>query len=252
MKLDFRKAINAPFSDKEWYIKLIFPCVVTGLVGIILCSKSYILKVSANIPNFLFFGFLIFCLIIGFVASGFFVQFRHNSICDFKHIIPETKGHIDGYLVQGFNSAIINFVYLMLNKLIDIIGHIPIREGAGLLSVLVLSCMYIILSISGAFSQNIYADSFYFHKAFDYKRIFCLMSKVKKEIFIFYCFCFVVILLCGMIALPCVMLCRHIHMNYMLFLILWYPLCVIVGTLILLIFYNLQAQIYVIAKNRVS
>lgn len=250
MDLDIKRAFLSPFSDKKWYVKLIFPSIILLFWVTFLNSKSYIYKILTYNPSI--FIFLIFALVLSIIFAGFIVQFRHNAVYNLKPIIPDLKGNISEYFVQGFISGIINSAYIILNKGLDLIGHIPVKGIKALILGIFLLLAYILFLILGAFSQNIYADSFYFHKAFDYKRIFSLMSKVKKEIFIYFIFFFVSSVCFILILVPFAIISRHIHMKTTYFLILLYPIISIIGVILCLILYHLQAQVYNIAKFRLE
>lgn len=251
MKLDIKKAIESPFVDKKWYIKLIFPSIITYLGVIIISFKPYLNKISINVLIFLIVTFSISYLITGIICAGFFVQLRHNFIENIQQL-PTLKGYIGEYFSQGFNVGIINIIYAILCKALELIGQIPVKGLINLIFGVCLLCAYILLLISGAFSQNIYADTFYFHKAFEYKRIFSLMSKVKKETFIYFMF-FCALTFCMILIIACLpVLSKNIHIAYKVFLAFLYPMASVICVLLLIMFYNLQAQIYRIAKFRLE
>lgn len=250
MELDIKKAIKSPFSDPKWYIRLILPSFIFTFWVAILSSKPYVHKILALYPSILIL--FIFALVLLFIYAGFIVQFRHNSIYNLKPLIPDIKGNTGNYFVQGLCFGLINFAYFIINKLLELIGHIPVNGVMTLFLGIFILCVYILFLIAGAFSQNIYADYFFFHKAFDYKKIFNLMSKVKKEIFIYFICFFVSMAFYIITIIPFVIISKYIHMQRTYFLVLLFLAVSAIGLILLLMLYNLQAQVYQIAKNRLE
>lgn len=251
MQLDIKKAIKSPFNDKKWVSKLIFPSIAICLLTVVICEKPYFHKLLTNIPFFLSLTFFVVLFISEFILSGLFLQIRHNFICDIKQY-PDLKGHLGGYFLNGFASLIIYLTYTLAEKLLELISNVPTGGFISLILGIFLLCAYIILLISGSFSQNIYANSFYFSKAFDYKKIFSLISKVKKEIFIYFVFFSLSILCCMLILFPIALLGHHWQINIVYFMAFGYPTISFGGVILILILYNLQAQIYNIAKYRLE
>lgn len=232
MNLDIKRAYYSPFSEKNWYIKLIFPTIVTAL-GLISnpnlnISKTFILLTT------------LISLFPNMILTGFFTQFQHNEIHNKTPLLPSLNGKVKDYFVYGLNELGIILIYIALGFVFTFV--IPeIFKNIEILNVLVniVSVIGLIIWIIVlVFGLNAYADGFCFKDAVNFRQIFKLISKMQLlEIF---GFIFIAILF-----ITCIKLVSSLA-NILLVIS---PIVLVIMQLMLI---NLSAQIYKIAKDRLE
>lgn len=240
MELNIKKALLSPFSDNKWYIKLIFPSITMFCI--------FVLYLKPHVPLIVALTIVLICILLGIMLNGFFIQFRHNEICNNKPLLPEFNGtfeDIEDYFIYGLNSCGIYFMYAIPTLLLSIIGHIHAPIIIAVLTSILFLLSYLLLFIAGSFSQNAYADYFCFGNAVKFKKIFRLMSKVKLEIFIYLILSTILMLLYLCIVVILALIVKNINIIFAI-------LCSIPIIILILIELDLQAQIYKIAKNRLE
>lgn len=253
MQLDIKKAFLSPFSDKKWYQKLIFPIFMTFLISLI---GGKILPQSYN-------GFLSVISIVSFlILSGYYIQFQHNEIHGEHPLLPNPKSKKMSYMKFGFFGAIISIFYLIAGFLlmispqamapfevifIDLSHASPISMHAimviSVVSVVVTTFIGALLFISWMFSLNAYADYLEFNENVDFIRSLKMMSSVKWETFIF-----------ALIAVPIDILIMFLPQLLDMAKAIngLFIIAVVFIVLIQLIEFNLGAQLYKIAKNKLE
>lgn len=233
MDLDIKKAFCSPFSSEKWYIKLVFPFIISACF--LIFDKNWHLNKSTQI-------IAIFCFTIPYlVLWGYFTQFQHNEIHNKSEILPILNNKLINYLTYGINLAGISLAYTFFSVLIfiPIIPFFIFKVNLIILTLLAIAYIFIavFLLIALIFSECSYADNFCFKDAFRFKYIFNLMSNVKFEIFI----------LISISILLSVIL-KFILMFTNIILVLYPFLRVFVK----LVAYNIAAQVYKIAKRRLE
>lgn len=98
MQLDIKKAIISPFLDKDWYIKILFPIILMPF-GMVFYYKSYIHHMATFIPKTAILLFLIICLAMSLLYSGFMVVYRHNAIYNHCPSFPELNNIWKDFLI---------------------------------------------------------------------------------------------------------------------------------------------------------
>lgn len=249
MELDIKKAFLSPFSEKRWYIKLIFPCTTMILILILLDPP---LMRTILIPDIAVWIIAIACIPALVFLLGFFAQFIHNEISNNKPLLPGMEVKFRDYFIYGLISLGIFLIYSIPNSLLGLIKHTPAKDIGATFIVIPLLLLSLFLSIVGAFSQNAYADFFCFKDAIRFKRIFKLMFNVKLEIFIYLIIFFILDKLNSPLELGFVAAARSLHFTTTVFLLSKDFAIPIVDLVFTLMFLNLQAQIYKIAKNRLE
>lgn len=245
MELDIKKAFLSPFSDKRWHLKLIFPCVTMTILLIIFDS---LINVSEIV------GYIIapICFIAVIFILGFFVIFIHNEISNNKPLLPGIEVKLKDYFICGLISMGIFLIYSTPDYFLGLINHIPATATYNTFTRVSLYLLSLILSIICAFSINSYADSFHLKDAIRFKCIFKLMFKVKLEILIYLVLSFILNNLASPLGLGYIAAARHLHFTTIAFAISKDITIPMVGNVFTLIFFNLQAQIYKIAKKRLE
>lgn len=231
MELNIKKAFLSPFSEKQWYIKWIFPIIVSA------CFLVF--NPNLNFSNTVKLLIIFVCIIPYLILWGFLNQFQHNEIHDETPILPILSGKVKNYFIYGTRLCVITLVYLIFCFVLFLIALFTLELGLiiKILTILSLFGAVIYLWIALIFAQSSYADNFCFRDAMNFKKVFKLMSKVKIEIFIW----FLIVALLGFILKLVLML--------PLFILIIYP---IVRVLVKLILNNLSAQLYKIAKFRLE
>lgn len=247
MELNIKKAFCAPFSDKNWYLKLIFP-ILTMVTVLILFEPM----IAAAIPQILGLVVVIGLIPAYFFILGFIVQFMHNEISNNKPLLPGKEIPLKNYLIYGLVSFGIYIPYSGLQSLLNLAKNVSANGTVNTLIEAFLLVLYLFISIIWAFSQNSYADCFSFKDAIKFKRIFNLIFKVKLEIFIYLTIYLILDKLCTPLIFGYIDIVRKLHFSTTAFVISKSFTIPIVGIIAMLIFSNLQAQIYKIAKNRLE
>lgn len=233
MELDIKKAFLASFSEEKWFIKLIFPVIISACFLVL--DKNLHISKSIQI-------IAMFCLAIPYlVLWGFFTQFQHNEIHNKSELLPTLHSNIKDYFIYGINLTGIGLVYIIFLAII-LLSIIPFfLLKANVIILVLLAIMYVCIAIFSVivliFSECSYADNFCFQDAFKFKYILKLMANVKFEIFI---------LLFISLLLSCTLKLVLIFTN---FILIFYPF---IRVFIKLTGYNLAAQIYRIAKSRLE
>lgn len=229
MELNIKHAFSSPFSDKQWYIKLIFPLIV--------CTCFIVFNPNLHISRSI-------QIIAGFVLAvpylilwGFFIRFQHNEINNKTPLLPELKNKIKDYVNYGIRLTGICLIYVAFSFILFIVTLFiaKINFLINILSIFTFIGLVIFLWIALIFSESSYADEFSFKNAINFKRVFKLMSKVKLEILIW----LLILVLLGLVLKTIIMLAN--------FTLIVYPF---VRVFIKLVLNNLSAQMYKIAKDR--
>lgn len=232
MDLDIKKAIASPFSEKKWYIKLIFPIIVTALELV----NNPNLHISQNIILLTTF----ISVLPDIVLAGFFIQFQHNEIHNETPLLPFLNAKIKKYFIYGLYGLGITLIYIILGFVLFFV--LPnLFKNLGIANTLVgsLSNIGLILGfIFLFFAINAYADYFKFKDAISIGRIFKLMSKVQP--FDYFGFIFFAVGLTYYIKLSSSL--NNIFLIFSPF----------VAVIIRLTIMNMSAQLYKIAKNKLE
>jgi len=231
MELNIKKSYRSPFSEKQWYIKLIFPIIMNACILFsslnLHTSKIFILITS------------LISLLAFIVLFGFYIQLQHNEIQDKIPLLPSLKGKIKDYFIYGINAIGITLIYLIFGIIIFFIASIILKLG-GIISILtsiVLNASLFLLLIAAIFAQSSYASDFSFQNSIDLRRVSNLMSKVKLEILMYV-----------LIALPLCIILNHFSKIENIMLV-FSPIIMVIMQVIL---NNLNAQLYKIAKKRLE
>lgn len=193
MDLDIKKALNSPFSDEKWYIKLIFPSIM-AIFSLISNNLS-----KDNPAGFL--GLLLITLIPGLILSGLFVQFANNEIHGNSPLIPNLSSNIKTFLKYGAKLMGAMLIYGLVFSLIGIIigivlgiifgiiaAILNIKALITLLFIVTLLPVLILLTCFLILAEGIFFDNFNFKETLNYKKAFKLLTKVKSEIGIYLLF----------------------------------------------------------------
>lgn len=224
MELDIKKAFRSPFSDKKWYVKLIFPYIMTIV--------SFIYNPSLNISNNILLPMSIIILIPNTILFGFYIQFQHNEINNKESLLPNLSGNLKDYFIYGIKALGISLIYISICSLI-FFGASAISTIAGLISLLAV----LILFIACFLSQSCFADKFRFKDSVNLIKIFKLMSKGKIEIFIYALVTFQILITTNWLS----------KFTNIMFIIV--SIIIVIMQLALM---NLSAQMYKIAKVRLE
>lgn len=245
MELNVKKAFCSPFSDEKWYIKLIFPSVVTFLG---LLSNN----LTPQYP-FLAFILLVILLIPALVLSGFFAQFANNEIHDNSPLLPNIESKVKDFLEYGIKFLEVMIVYLLVFLTIAVVIGIALGAILGIIASIlnfkaivpiVAALFFIPLGVLAlaflALVEGIFFDNFSFKESLDYKRALNLLSKVKLEIGFY------------ILLFACLSMATSI-INALLspFTPSLLIICVLMAV-VQMIFINIKAQIYKIAKERLG
>lgn len=245
MELNVKKAFRSPFSDEKWYMKLIFPSIVTffGLLS------------NDLTPEYPFAAFILLVMLIipTIVLSGFFAQFANNEIHDNFPLLPNIESKVKDFLEIGIKLLEVMIVYLLIFLTIAIVIGIALGVILGIIaSVLNFKALVPIVStlcfiplgvLALAFLavvEGIFFDNFNFKESLDYKKALSLLSKVKLEIGFY-----ILLFTCLTIATSIInMLLSPFAPSLLL-------ICFLMAV-VQMIFINIKAQIYKIAKERLG
>lgn len=234
MNLDIKKSFLSPFSEEKWYLKLIFPVIVTAFSIVsnhdLHASKETILLVS------------LLSIIPSIILSGFFMQFEHNEIHDELPLLPILNSNVKKYLIYGLNALGIVLIYILFLFLtaIGIGAMFALLHIAKILSIILVGIFLIFIFLFVGFAESTYADYFSFKKAMNVSRIASLIPKVKTEIFIY------ILITIGLMLTLSIITAGVQFAKATLILIPFFT------TLIQLIMVNLKAQVYKVAKYRLE
>lgn len=234
MSLDFKKAFNSPFSEEKWYIKMVFPFVMT-LLGI-MTSTFYKNDAGANVMINLL------TLFPSIILAGFYAQFAHNEIHDVAPILPELKAKIVDFLKYGFKLIGISIIYfsiVLVGSIISLAG-LKTFNIFSVLGLVLIPIGLIIGFLLAVPAEGIFFDTFCFKAALDYKKAIELLSKVKMEIAVYAVICIFFVVFTS--------ICNSIVDLFGFTIIL---LAAII-TAIQFAIVNINAQIYKIAKARLG
>lgn len=230
MDLNIKKAIKSSFSEKKWYIKLIFPVIVTAL-GLVNNPNLHISQNIILLTNFI-------SLLPVIVLVGFFIQFQHNEIHNEIPLLPSLDKRVKNYFLYGLNSLGIALIYIVLGFVLFFV--LPnLFKNLGIANTLIGSLANIGLILGFIFlffAINAYADYFKFKDAISIGRIFKLMSKVQPFDYFGFIF-FAVGLTYYLSSSP-----NNIFLIFSPF----------VAVIIRLTIMNMSAQLYKIAKNKLE
>lgn len=238
MQLDIKKAIKSPFSEKGWYLKMIFPFIMVVL--------SSVGEKHLHIPN-LYVGIVALITIIpNLILTGFFLQFQHNEINDKEPLLPVLKSNVSNYLNHGFKSIGFMLFYFILFLIVPMFICMFLTKTSTktmIILAIVLCCALLFLTyLLYMMAQNIYADKFCLEDAFNVKRVFNLISKVKMEILIYLLTAFLIIMMAAIIF-------YIFTIHFVIVSIILIPVLITLAEFMLV---DLQAQVYKIAKCRLE
>lgn len=231
MDLDIKRAFLSPFSEKRWYVKLIFP-VIMSTCGLVFNPNLHISKMLILLTALM-------SIYPNIILAGFYTQFQHNEIHNETPLLPFLDEKVKRYFVYGLNSFGITLIYLLLGLVLFFV--IPnLLKGTGIISVLI-NIIFVLGLIVGViilfFALNAYADYFCFKDAINFGFILKLVAKTPLEIFNFVLF-----------AIP-LTVCINFVSSFTNFMLIISPILIVIMRLILM---NLTAQLYKIAKNRLE
>jgi len=234
MELDIKKALNSPFSEEKWHIKLILPFIV-AILGLITSAFYKDYPTMSNIVNLI-------SIIPSIILGGFYVQFAHNEIHDKTPLLPDLELGVMDFLKYGFKLLGVVLVYFSIAIIGLLLGLIAIKtQNLLALVALVLLLVGILVGfILSILAEGIFFDTFNFKEALDYKRVFKLLSKVKMEVALYFlvCICFMMFMsICNAIV-------ESLNIT-----IIFAAVFIAIGQLIVV---NLNAQIYKVAKSRLE
>lgn len=234
MNLDIKKAFNSPFSEPQWYKKMIFPLALACL-GIVSSPEMHLNKIVIAVVFLL-------TLIPGFVLSGFFIKYLHNEIYDETPLLPVLKGNVKEYLINGLKFLGISLIYLSVFVIATLI-LIALTKTQSIISFVAIALYIffaIIMFMIFFFSESAFADNYKFKDALDINRLQSLVVKVPKEIFITILIGFGLTILMSIIA----GIAGVLNLKMITSAIIAVP--------IQFIMYNLNAQLYKIAKSKLD
>lgn len=245
MDLEIKRAFKAPFSEKKWYLKIIFPSIM-AILGFILNSTLHYNKMEAIILWSIIF-------LPGIALNGFFLQFEHNVIHDATPLLPELKSKIIQYFRYGFYFLGVLLIYLILLIIFAFIFGLTFGLFSGIVSIflgfnkLLVSLISLIIYIPftifmvvfWTLAQAKFADNFSFEEALDYKKICHLIPTVKFELLVY------MLLFVGFIVIFFII---NSIFALVKFIIIFAPVIAIIQLMMI----NVKAQIYKIAKYRLE
>lgn len=235
MDLDIKKAIKSPFSDDKWYIKLIFPSIMSIFYVIFkqdnfhLSNPFYLVSfIIGIIPLVIYFGFLL--------------QFGHNEIHDEKPLLPVLRGNIKKYINLGFKAILIIIIYFAMAVFVFLIAIILYKTNSLFLKLLSFPLFILILSmfIFLFMPLGIFADTYSLEDTCNFKKILSLIKRVIPEFIIFVLIQIILELLLSAIGM------------ILIITVIGAPLVLVLYAIIELIRTNLTAQVYKIAKYRLE
>lgn len=240
MELNIKKAFKSPFSQEKWYIKLIFPFVVTIL--------SFLLNNWKEDNQLLTLAVLLLLMIPQLILNGFFTKFANNEIHEQEPLLPQLIGNVQKFFLYGIKLLGVMIVYLLaflpilIITIISlvIIGTLMDKTGIPYLMMIIFLPILVFLTCYQVLVEGLFNDNFNFKQALDYKKAYRLLTKVKSEIvkyiLFFIGFTIIAAILESIIkVLPLAMILAAVP--------------VIIGQLASV---NLKAQIYKIAKLRLE
>ncbi len=232
MQLDIKKALQSPFSDEEWFVKLIFPIIVIILNAL---GSKYL-----NLPDLYKQIIFLVAIIPNLILEGFFLQFMHNEIKNQNTLLPVLKVNVFNYLKYGVKSLSFTIYYMIL--FILSFGLIYIFTEMTLLKFnvqvgIIISCIsFFFFLIIYLMAQSAYAENFKLGDAFDFYKLIRLVAKARNHILFFIVYSAIIILL-------------YLFVFYWLAAtIIGILLIPLLSTSVGLFLFNLQAQVYKIAK----
>lgn len=233
MDLDIKRAFLSPFLEKKWFVKLVFPFIISACF-LIFDKNLHASKLTQAIA--------VSCLAIPYlILWGFFTQFQHNEIHNKSEILPMLNNKLKDYLIYGLQLTGISLVYIIFLAIISImiIPFFIFKINAAILTLLIIMyiCVVLFLMATLIFSECSFADNFHFKDAFNFSLIFQLMSNAKLEILTLFLFS----------ALLSIVL--KLILTFTNFILIFYPFLRILAKLM---GYNLAAQMYKIAKKRLQ
>ncbi len=235
MQLDIKKAFLSPFSDHEWKSKLSI-LTILGVFLVFQCFKNPNLKQFNVIAEILFLPF-------SFLNIGYCVKFAHNEIHKIKPLLPVWEfDFLLEYFKYGLLFLVISWIYIICFIIICLpmallLNHFNIIY----LCIFILFSMYLFVIIH-SLAINLYADNFKFKEAFNIRYLFNLIKNVKKELFLS-------ILIVIPIGIPYFILVIVYKIPFNIFNVV---ILSFFGSIIDLIVRNVFAQIYKIAKSKLS
>lgn len=231
MDLDIKKAFLSPFSEKRWYMKLIFPFIV------IACNLMY--HSNLHISKTVMLFTVPIALFLNIVLIGFFIQFQHNEIDNKEFLLPILNKKVKNYFFWGlsFIGIMLCYLFFFIGSSFCFSGLLYLGETIKILTYSIIYIALFLFIIAILFSEGSYSDDFCFRKAIDFEHIFKLMSQVKLEI-LFYIF----------ILIPFVALI-NIFSEFRNIMIIFSPFVIVIMQLIIA---NLNAQVYKIAKKKLE
>lgn len=235
MQLDIKKAIKSAFSDNKWYIKLIFPSIMS--IFYVIFKQDYF-----HLSNPFYLTSLIIGAIPMLIYFGFLLQFGHNEIHDEKPLLPVLRGNIKKYISLGFKAILIIITYFAINMLLAFIA-IPLHQSNSVLLKIFSYPLFILILLIFVFlflPIALFADNYNLEDICNFKKILSLISKVIPEFIVFVLIQIILELLLSAIGM------------ILILTIIGAPLVLILFAVIELIRTNLTAQVYKIAKSRLE
>lgn len=232
MQLDIKKAILLPFSDSDWKRKLL-----------ILLFFWAFLTIQYYLPNNLNKSNLIYALLtlpFWFLGIGYCLQYAHNEINEIIPKLPIWQSNFLNYLKHGFFSTVISVSYLIPLKVIGRLTKVLFWDNYLQLNIINFIYYIFILALIIILSMvvDIYANNFKFIEAFNINKLFKLIIKAPKELFIS-----ALIFLLTLISQNLLVSIFSFHFSAIIFIS-------ILDLLSALIVTNLFAQSYKIAKQK--
>lgn len=234
MELEIKRAFRSPFSEEKWYLKLIFPFLVTLLANA--GDKHF------HLPALLLVVILVALIPLSLILSGFYLQFEHNEIHSKEPLLPFLKEKFLDYLILGLKvSAIfISFLALELLLFLPLVKLFKMYSPAGTIFGGLLFLLMLFVGLVLAFATSSLADTFDLKYGFKINRILSLMSKVIVEIIVY-------LILCVILAIIGSVIASVLKLN--IAGIFFTP---IITVIVQFITVDLKAQVYKIAKYRLE
>jgi len=213
MKLDIKKAIYSPFSEPKWYIKISILCFLS-VIGCLLFKKESALEVLIELPLIL-------------ISVGYLLYFCHNEIHDFSPLLPEwNKNSIIKYLKHGFIIFAIGlfFILFLSNMPFNLALYFnPMLKNSTIFKLTrgIYDCIFLVFN--NLVFVN-YSFNFKLINCFKWFKIFKLF--LQKELFFF----LLIMIITKLIVDSIILYISH-------------TFAIIVLTFLLLISFNLLAQI---------
>lgn len=234
MNLEIKRAFTTPFGEEKWYLRLIFPFLVTLLAA--LGDKHF------HLPPILLVAIFVALIPLSLILSGFYLQFEHNEIHSEESLLPVLKDKWLDYLILGLKvtAIFISFLFVELLLFLPLVKLFKIETLTGTIFGMLLFVLMLFVGLILSFATSSLADTFELKYGFNLSRILSLIPKVIVEIIVY-------LILCVILAVAGSAIASLLKLNTVGIL-----LTPIVTVIVQFITVDLKAQVYKIAKFRLE